>query len=441
MDTLPLPPRPDLAQYRKRAKALVSAARSGGDPAVKEWATDWVESLRALLAPATPFVQASFDRAVAGIERRVRRHSGDEPMTLATAQFLIAQAHGFASWADLSRHIEPGDRQPGGQPFEAAADAIVAGELELLERLLEQHPGLIRARSARVHRATLLHYLSANGVEDFRQKTPANAVAIARFLLESGAEVDALAETYGGGPLQTTMNLLVSSIHPAKAGVQPALAEVLLDFGAAIDGVLNDGAPIMMAIDFGYPDAVDALARRGARVDTILAAAGSGRLDLVQHFLVDARTLAPGVPLAAPSWLRIGPTAKDHIELALIWACKCRRLDVAEYLLDRGVDPAATDASGMTALHWATATGSSALIATLVRHGAPLEARNMWEGTVLGAAIHFALHEPQAVVDHAVVVEQLLGAGADPAAVPYPTGHGRIDAVLAKHLNDAREAS
>ena len=59
---------------------------------------------------------------------------------------------------------------------------------------------------------------AANGVEDYRQKTPPNAIEIARALLEAGAEVDALAETYGGGRGQTTMNLLVSSAHPDIAG-------------------------------------------------------------------------------------------------------------------------------------------------------------------------------------------------------------------------------
>lgn len=439
MDTLPLPPRPDLAQYRKRAKGLVSAARSGADAPVKEWAAEWIESLRALIDPVTPFVQASCDRAVAGIEQRVRRQTSRGPVTLATAQFLIAEAHGFASWADLSRHIE-GIAEPESQPFEAAADAIVEGKLSLLQALLTKHPELIRARSARVHRATLLHYLSANGVEDFRQKTPANAVAIARLLLESGAEVDALAETYGGGPMQTTMNLLVSSVHPAEAGVQPALVDVLLDFGAAIDGLSNDGTPLMTAIDFGYTDAAEALARRGARVDTILAAAGLGRLDLVQSYVPDASTLAPNVRLITPPWIRIGASARNHIELALIWACKCNRSAVAEYLLSRGVSPAATDGSGMTALHWATATGSTSLIGSLIHRGAPLEVRNRWDGTVLDAAVHFALRQPVADVDYAAVVEQLLAAGADPRAVSYPTGDDRIDAVLARYHDHAHGA-
>jgi len=45
-------------------------------------------------------------------------------------------------------------------------------------------------------------------------------VAVARFLLEAGAEVDALGNTYGGDKHQTTMNLLVSSTHPAEAGLK-----------------------------------------------------------------------------------------------------------------------------------------------------------------------------------------------------------------------------
>ena len=95
----------------------------------------------------------------------------------------------------------------------------MSGDLASLESLLAAGPELVHARSARVHRATLLHYVAANGVEDFRQKTPPNAVAVGRLLLEAGSVVDALAETYGGGRAQTTLNLLVSSAHPARAGL------------------------------------------------------------------------------------------------------------------------------------------------------------------------------------------------------------------------------
>ena len=85
------------------------------------------------------------------------------------------------------------------------------------------------------HRATLLHYVAANGVEGYRQRTPANAVDVARVLLDAGAAPDSLAQLYGGDC--TTMTLLVSSSHPARAGVQVALVDVLVDYGASVEPI------------------------------------------------------------------------------------------------------------------------------------------------------------------------------------------------------------
>src|SRR5262249_22034637 len=130
-----------------------------------------------------------------------------------------------------------------------------------------------------VHGATLLHYVAANGVEDDRQRTPSNAVAVATMLLEAGSEADALAGMYGGR--DTTMSKLVSGAHPAAPRLPPALVDVLVDFGASVEGT-GTGAwtsPLMTALAFGYRDAADALVRRGARVDRLAAAAGLGRLD------------------------------------------------------------------------------------------------------------------------------------------------------------------
>ncbi len=113
--------------------------------------------------------------------------------------------------------------------FEAAADAVVNGDEAALKALLAANPDLVRARSSR-HGATLLHYISANGVEDERQITPANAEAVAQILLEAGADANATAQFYGGPA--TTLGLLVSSLHPHRAGLQARLANRLLDAGA-----------------------------------------------------------------------------------------------------------------------------------------------------------------------------------------------------------------
>lgn len=435
MDTLPLPPRPDLEQYRKRAKALVAAARSKDPAAVNAWTREWLKSLaKSLDVEITPFVQHSFDRALEQIDTSVRERvsaTGKErrEFALADAQFLIAQAHSFESWAAFATHVERGFG--GGskdRAFEAAADAVVGGDLETLQALIAEQPELIRARSARVHRATLLHYVAANGVEDFRQKTPPNAVAIAKFLLDAGAEVDAVAGTYGGDLAQTTMNLLVSSTHPADAGVQSALVEVLLDHGAAINGLEDNGSPLMTAIAFWYGDAAETLARRGARIGNVVAAASVGREDLVRRYVVDRVTLSPDVGYFETPWFSTPRDPKAHIEMAFASACHFRRAAIAEFFLESGVDVAAKDKDDMTPLHWAAANGMVELIDVLIDRGAPLEAMNRWDGTVLDSTAHFAYHSPFPDVDYAAVFELLIARGANADVLrEYPPGNSVID--------------
>src|SRR5580698_4957296 len=153
--------------------------------------------------------------------------------TLADAREAIGRERDFDTWAHLIEWVEAVGRV--GDPvarFESAVEAVVAGDEADLRRLLRENPALVHARSTRtphfeapVHRATLLHYVAANGVERSRQKTPKNAVAIATILLDAGAEVDALASMYGGEA--TTMTMLVSSDHPKLAGVEVGLVEAL----------------------------------------------------------------------------------------------------------------------------------------------------------------------------------------------------------------------
>jgi ankyrin repeat protein len=316
---------------------------------------------------ASPFVQGSLDRVVDGIVHRVEA-AGDR-FKLAEAQFLIARAHSFDNWRDFADHVERLSRNDGApDPFESGADAVVTGDLPTLEALLRRSADLVRARSARSHRATLLHYVAANGVEDFRQLTPPNAIAIATCLLEAGAEVDALANTYGGGTAQTTMNLLVSSVHPAKAGLQPALAETLLDFGAAVNGLADDGTPLMTAVTFGYVDAAEALARRGARIDNVISAAALGRVDLVESMVAEGGRISPS--LVNLYWLELSDDPKSHLERAFLLACAYGRTAVVELLLEHGVDPDAKDNHGTTGLGWARINRHREVVELLTERGA-----------------------------------------------------------------------
>ena len=137
---------------------------------------------------------------------------------LADAQLVIARENGFPSWPQLKHHIE--SRADGTSSFSLAVQAIISGDVSALRSRLAAEPELIRARSPSAHRSSLLHYVAANGIEQELQKSPANAAEVARALLEAGAEVDALAEGYRGRR-QTTLNWLVSSVHPYRAGARP----------------------------------------------------------------------------------------------------------------------------------------------------------------------------------------------------------------------------
>jgi ankyrin repeat protein len=291
----------------------------------------------------------------------------------ADAQLTIARWYSFQNWTALVEYVEAVARD--GSPvvqFESAVEAVVAGDLSALESLLRKNPELVRTRSTRitnfdppVHRATLLHYVAANGVEGYRQKTPPNAPEIAKALLDAGAEVDAPADMYGAQA--TTMNMLVSSSHPARAGLQVALVDILADFGAAVQ------APLMTALAFGFPDAAEALLRRGARVDNIAAAAGLGRL-------ADAERLLPD-----------SDAASRHRALAL--AAQHGHADVVQLLLDSGEDPDRYNPAGnhphSTPLHQAALGGHEAVVRLLVRRGARLDIRDkIYGGTPLGWAIH-----------------------------------------------------
>lgn len=336
--------------------------------------------------------------------------------TLADAQFLLARDLGFESWPKLKKFVET-----PASDFEFAVEAVIAGDVKTLERMLREKPELIRERSERTHRATLLHYVGANGVEDYRQKTPANAVAVAKLLLGAGAEVDAAADMYGGG--STTLGLVASSCHPARAGLQPVLIETLLDAGAAIDGLPGTWPPIMAAIVHAHAGAVETLARRGARLN-IASAAAAGRIDIVERFACDGFDPNPTVPGLPSDW-------KAQQELAFIWACLFGRRQVAEFFLNQGVASGAQDGQGETGLHWAAHYGHVETVKMLLQRGAPLELKNNYGGTVLGQTTWAVMHDPRE--SHGLIVEMLLDAGATVGQAGYPTGDEKVDAVLRRH--------
>ncbi len=421
-EALPLPPRPSVAQYLKLAKHLVKACRSGDPGAIRAWADRWIESLaRATGRNERPHARQEMDRAADHVESfatRKLKASGSPACVKADGQFVIARSHGFESWPKFVEHLD-GLAHSGSDvaAFEAAADAIAAGDEATLRALLSAHPGLVHARSTREHRATLLHYVSANGVEGYRQVTPQNIVALARMLLDAGAEADAEADVYGGG--STTLGLVATSARPRIAKVQIPLLELLLERGARIEkpgiGGGRRGA-VMACLANGCAEAATYLAERGAPLD-IVAAAGVGRLDVVKSFFD---------PKGAPRQALDAET----VHYAFRMACFYGRNPVVGFLLGRGVDLAGHSGDGQTGLHYAGMGGKLDTIRVLLKHGAPLEALNTYGGTVLGQTLWSAAHggDPEVYVP---IVEALIAAGAK--LHPEPPVNAEVDAVLVRH--------
>ena len=260
-----------------------------------------------------------------------------------------------------------------GTPFSQAIDAIATGDEPGLRALLQTHPGLVQERAPSAHKATLLHYLAANGVEV--QRSPKNAPAIARILLEAGAAADAVAPIYGTS--DTTLCLTVTSVHLYLAGVQASLVDVLADHGARIDGVADDGAPLGCALLFGYREAAERLALRGARVDNLIYAAGLGRTDVVRHMLATGTGTDRIVRRTDDRAGRFSfPVARDAgaREVALIVAAMHGRLSTVRALLDGGVDVNAAPYRRQSALHYAAYMGRGDVVEELLSRGADASA-------------------------------------------------------------------
>jgi hypothetical protein len=427
-DALPLPSRPNLEQYKKQAKDLVKACRSADSDAIRAWAETWVETLvkrSGLRLPPEdqpselPVRIGRWVDEVEGFARKQLQSSRNAKCALTDAQFVLARSHGFLSWPKFAEHLNGlAAARSAVSRFEAAADAVVAGDVATLRRLLREDPELIRARSTREHRATLLHYVSANGVEGYRQKTPPNAVQVAELLLQAGAEVDAEADVYGGGA--TTIGLAATSVHPERAGVQIALLELLLQSGAAIEhptAAGNRQGAVLGCLANGCGDAARFLAERGARLN-LESAAGVGRLDVVESsFREDGR---------------LKPTAtKEQMQKGFLWACGYGRRPVVEFLLRKGVDPGTQGQDGQSGLHWAAIFGQLGIVKLLLEHGAPLEGKNVYGGTVLGQALWSAAHggDPETYV---AMIETLIAAG---AKVPsrHPPVNQPVDELLQRH--------
>jgi ankyrin repeat protein len=353
--------------------ALLREHPSSGAPE----ASIWREAERALLAGD-----------IAMLERLLQRHdalfrSGRPPASTPgglapdyspmEARDIVVRNHQFESWDAFAAFAADANNSASlAGRFEEAADAIVKGDIPALEWLLRGRPELIHARSMRRHHAMLIHYAGPNGIEYFRQTTPANAPAIVRSLIAAGADVNATADVYGGGA--TVLGLAATSITPAVAGVVAPLLQALLDGGAAIEP--DGGALVNGCLRNGRDEAAAFLVSRGAEVD-LEAAAGIGRLDFVTACFDEDGHLKP-------------PSTAGQMKDGFAWACEFGHADVVRFLLERGMDVRARlKHHGQTGLHWAAGGGHVETAKVLLDYGAPIDATDEeWSATPVQWALY-----------------------------------------------------
>jgi len=353
-----LPSKPSLDHLKQQAKDLMKARAARSLAAAQ------------LIREFHPHFCSATDDAIFAAEFK-----------LSAAQLAIAREHGFPSWARLKRRTEnprPADRldlphheRIVDPVFRRAVDLIDAGDEAGLRAWLKQHPKLAHQRvvfegTNYFHNPELIEFIAEN--PNRRNKLPENIVAITEAILEACAKT-AIDQT----ALEETLALVSSGSVPEACGKQIPLIDLLCDWGA------DPASALRTAVLHGSLQAVQALLRRGAKLD--LPTAALGPADRFQRML----------PAASPE--------DRHIALAV--ATQYCRVEIVRILLEAGEDPNRFNPLGghshCTPLHQAAAYGTLELVQLLLEHGARPDIKDvLWRGTPAGWANHIGRTEMEA---------------------------------------------
>lgn len=232
--------------------------------------------------------------------------------------------------------------------FEEAVDAVVAGDLATLTRILDEKPHFVRARSRRPHRCTLLNYIGVNGFEGERQRLAPNVIDVVNLLLERGSDPQAFSYTYRGGPGNNTIGLLTSSGHANESGLALKITHALVRAGA---NVSPEWRIFIDLYDHQINDSLDSF----------------------------VQTLDPEDHLVAAAF-------RDAVSL--------QSKEIVAALLERGVNVNSANDQNVTALHAAAINDDQEMVELLLNAGADPRIRDLqWDGNAAGWA--YAGEHPQ----------------------------------------------
>jgi len=232
--------------------------------------------------------------------------------------------------------------------------AVAAGDLNQVTKLLNQNPNLVSAQEENQTRDLPLHTAATHG-----------QVEIAKLLLKAGADID-------GGDIDGSTPLGVAAIKNQKGMVTFLLAN-----GADVNKRDKNGAYSLSFAAFGGDaEIVQILIEAGADFDyenprgvTLLHAAASRGLPQLFDQLV-----ARGDDVN---------TATTDGETPLHWAAYRNQTNMLEKLLAQGANPSPTNEHGQTPLMQAAFGGQVEVAQLLINAGADVNARDLRGNTAL----------------------------------------------------------
>ena len=333
-----LPVRPNLEQLHRQAKELLDAIHAGDSNAIAELRERHPESIEPAAAK------------------------------LADAQLVLARSYRASSWTRLVHAVQ-------------LADAIWRDDLDKVRELLSRNPALIledvlirtdsnwgppMSYAANLGRDRIIRFLYSQGAKDLEH-------AAGRAALQSHPETVRMIYGLMGRPSLERWTLAGPAYTLSVEGTA-----VLLALGARVvrpDGVDHNTMEHLLGTDSRNPPAkhriLEMYVEHGFEPpDTPVMALHRGRIDLLeQHLARDPDLLTRTFDIAevyplAPACFREPYTAQGtpvHGTTLLHIAAYFDELEIAEWLLDRGIDPdarAAIDADGFG--------GYTALFSTVV---------------------------------------------------------------------------
>ena len=356
-----LPPSPDFAYERKRAKALLRDAKAG-DPA-----------------------------AIARLTAHLPRLAGTPgALKLADTQFVIARERGFESWPKLKAHLEA--LLPAGERASRFLDAVEHGAKGTVSRMLKQHPELpnesIFAAAAagdadQVARRiaadpsctqatrglqawTPLAYACATPVHGASARRAASVLRAATLLLDAGASPSAGSLYFESDDKPVP----IPALYHACMSDNVPLVNLLLDRGAPT----QDGESIYHAAQYNRRGCLEALLAHGADLSSTQSPYGNTPLYFLVGHADDHGGRAPW--FQGLLWLlehgadpNVPSSAKQETPLQGV-AAGGPKVATARALLEHGADPNLRRGDGRTAYELAVRSGNLAIAQLLLDHGA-----------------------------------------------------------------------